>query len=701
MADTPLPLTLVGRADNDLCAVLRQSQIGFRRFDAAPEALAQAETGSGVVLLADVYPQALTCIAPAVFETAAGRGVRLYVEFPDSLPGIEVGAVREADWERGVVASDAFGTELARLRILMLHGCRFADIRAADPHLVLARVAGFDTAVYGLPDDTAPILFELPDRNLLVAATGLSQFVTGRYAPARAWGVVWRWILAWLCPQVTMPQLHWAPAVRPSYEADEALPADVERQAVRRGARWYEQARILIHPQWQDEAERRLAEWPDGTGPGPQQDWPAGDGTCGMIEGASARVHPDGSQDWRYYVRNDCVGETAMALAVAGTLSKDEHTRQIAANLNDFIYFDSIFARGPRADPASPSYGLLSWSSQPPATEIYYGDDNARSMLGTMAVAGLLGEDRWDEPLLKCLLANLRTTGPLGFRNGRLCDAELQEHGWRHFWETQRTHYAPHYESWLWACFLWAYQRTGFRPFLDRAATAIGMTMAAYPDQWRWTNGIQQERARMLLPLAWLVRVDGGAEPQRWLRFMAGELLAHQDACGAIREELGHLAEGSYGPPDSNAAYGTREAPLIQQNGDPLCDLLYTSNFALFGLHEAAAATGDAFYAGAADRLARFLCRIQVRAETQPALDGAWFRAFDFGRWDYWASNADVGWGAWSIESGWTQGWITAVLGLRQLRTSLWELTGESGVAQHLERLKAVMFGGADGVGGG
>jgi len=30
MADTPIPLTLVGRAENDLCAVLRQSQIKFR-----------------------------------------------------------------------------------------------------------------------------------------------------------------------------------------------------------------------------------------------------------------------------------------------------------------------------------------------------------------------------------------------------------------------------------------------------------------------------------------------------------------------------------------------------------------------------------------------------------------------------------------------------------------------------------------------
>lgn len=32
--------------------------------------------------------------------------------------------------------------------------------------------------------------------------------------------------------------------------------------------------------------------------------------------------------------------------------------------------------------------------------------------------------------------------------------------------------------------------------------------MASYPEQWSWTNGIQQERARMILPLAWLYRVE-------------------------------------------------------------------------------------------------------------------------------------------------------------------------------------------------
>ncbi len=122
--------------------------------------------------------------------------------------------------------------------------------------------------------------------------------------------------------------------------------------------------------------------------------------------------------------------------------------------------------------------------------------------------------------------------------------------------------------------------------------------------------------------------------------------------------------------------------------------MLYTSNFALVGLHEAAAATGERLYREAGDRLAAFLCRIQVRSETHPELDGGWFRAFDFRRWDYWASNADEGWGAWSIESGWTQAWITSVLALRQMGTSLWELTAGSRIAENLDAQLPVLLPG-------
>ncbi len=687
-----MSLILVCRSDNDLCDVLDRSGVGYRRVTGTDEAVADAEPGDGVLVLADGYPDATAELDAAFYASAAAKRLRLYVEYPSFVPGLAVGAGREIAWERAVVASDAFAPAADRMRILMIHGCRFLDIPAECSHLVLAHVAGFDTALYGLPEQSAPVLFEHPRSDILVATTKLSQFVTGRYAPADAWRGVWRWILQWACPDVVVQELTVTPVVRPAYAADGILPEDAELDAAQRGVSWFRNAKLFIHPAWQDKAKRRVETYPDGTGPGPDAGWPSGDGSCGMIEGASSRIHMDGTQDWRYHVRADCVGEVSMAMASAWALSGDAGARDVAADLNDFITTHSVYTQGPRADPASPSYGLISWTTTPPADGVYYGDDNARAMLGTMAASAFLDTSRWDVPLLRCLLANLRTTGPFGFRGRRLDEAALQEKGWRSYWETERTHYAPHYESWLWACYLWAYRHTRFEPFLERASTGIRMTMEAYPHEWQWTNGIQQERARMLLPLAWLVRIDDTPKHRRWLRRLAEELLRRQDACGAIGEEVGSPGLGAYGPPKTNAEYGTTEAPLIQQNGDPLSDLLYTTNFAFVGLHEAAAATADLFYTEAADKLADFLCRIQVSSEVHPELDGGWFRAFDFQRWEYWASNADVGWGAWSIESGWTQAWITSVMALRRMRTSLWTLTAESRIGEQLEVLAPVMF---------
>lgn len=192
----------------------------------------------------------------------------------------------------------------------------------------------------------------------------------------------------------------------------------------------------------------------------------------------------------------------------------------------------------------------------------------------------------------------------------------------------------------------------------------------------------------MLLALSWLVRVDDTALHREWLGRIASDLLSTQDPSGAIRDLIAPPGGPGYHPPASNEAYGTAEAPLIQSNDDAAADLLYTCNFALLALHEAAAATGDEALGRAEDALVAFLCRSQIRSERRPELDGGWFRAFDLSRWECWSSSTDAGWGAWCVETGWSQSWITAVLALRSLDTSFWDLTAGSGIGRHLPALR-------------
>ena len=684
-----LPLVFSCSPENDLYRAMSARGAHYPRYNNALEAVDKAPPGSGVLILADGYPQNATPV-DSTLEYAAKRGLRVYIEYPSTLPDLTVEPPRGSHLARAVIASDEFGPKLGKMRILDMRDCYFVPVKAAKPSIVLARVAGFDTAVYGLPSSGVyPILVELTFGKTLVATTKLSQFITARYAPAEAWQLVWKRILEWLAPGASIPELKWTPVVQPSFGPKGALPRYAELQAFRRGVAWYSKARLLLHPSWRQGGD--LEPYFPRSAP-MHRSGPLGDGTEGVAEGLLNVVEQDGSQPVSYFLRDDCIGEVALPFAISSALDGSPQDARIAANLADFIYFRSILAQGPRGDPKSPSFGLVGGGARRDSVDIYYGDDAARSILGTLGAAAILHSDRWDESLLRFLLAEFRTSGKLGFRSWRLEDHEIQDHGWRYYFDKDTVLYQPHYEAYLWAALLWAYDKTGYQPLLDRTRNGIRMMMAAYPNQWRWTNGLQQERARMLLPLAWMVRVEDTPEHREWLRRIATDMLASQDESGAIREELGPTGHGDFPPPKTNEVYGTDEAPLIQENGDPVADLLYTTNFAFLGLDEAAAATGDSLYGKAADNLAGFLCRIQGRSEVRPELDGLWFRAFDYHRWEYWGSSADWGYGPLGVETGWGQSWITSVLGMRQMKTSFWQLTRGSGIKQHMNALLPVML---------
>jgi hypothetical protein len=653
-------LTFCCQADNDLYRVLKADGDEHQRFNNPADAVNSAPEGSGVLVLADGYPQKTTAIEPAVFDMAAKKKLRMYVEYPAALPDMTVGPAQQTKLERVVACSDVFGDELKKMQIVVVHDCHFVPVTTNRSHLVIAKVAGFDRAVYGLDDvKTSPILFEHPGGSILVATTKLSQFVTARYAAKSAMQAIWRTVFRWLQPGSKPVQLDWTPTVRPTFDRNTPLSADAARRAIQRGIDWHTAAGVFVGNEAQS----------------------------GVNEGMISRIHFDGTQPIRFGMRTDCNGESSLAFALRWKLDGDPHSRNVASNLLDWIYFRSGLFEN---DPAKANYGLLYWT--PAERQMLYQDNDVKAILGCLGTAGVLGTDRWDDVLLKNILGNFRTTGVHGFRGHFLNERDLSASGWQAYWRNKNVSYQPHYEAWIWATYLWLYDKTRYEPLLERTRRAIQMTMEAYPDRWQWTNGIQQERGRMLLPLAWLVRVDDRPQHRVWLKRIVRDIERCQDACGAIREELGAAGQGECPPPPSNAKYGTAEASLIQENGDPLADLLYTCNFTFLGLHEAYAATGDKQYRRMADRLADFLVRIQVKSEAHPQLDGGWFRAFDYRKWEYWGSNADAGWGAWSIEVGWTQAWIPTVLTLREIDTSLWDLSKRSRIKDRFEQIRKQML---------
>lgn len=668
-----------GNEDGDLPQLLQKEGYKLKFHSSVTEALNNASENTGVLLLSDNYPQfgvTLTSKDKAIIDK---KSLRVFIEFPEQIEKFKRIKCDTLNLER-IVVCDSLSPLLPEMCLLSFNRCilSHSNDSISHPVLVAAKVAGFSEATYGIDNIPTKNMLYYKGVNLLVSTTCLSNFASFRYMPEQKIKSLFEYIFNWLLQDQFNGFSTWTSYVTPSYSRSEILPKDARYSSIKKGIEWFSNGHFIVNEKWKSEwVDKYMGDGTMPIGPGLPDSLENGDGSWGVLEGHMSGIYYDGKQSYRYWMRDDVQGESSYAFAIAGKVLNNKDHLKVAENLIKYSfreYRDSV-----RNIPSSPSYGLLGWAYTHKNT--YYGDDNARSLLGSIAASSLLGKSEWDKMLIEGVIGNFRTTGINGFRSGVLQDTDLQKRGWRSYYKGDIVNLHAHFESWNWACYLWLYNQTHYIPLLERVKRGISMMMQGYPKQWQWTNGIQQERARMILPLAWLYRIEPTQKHSDWLDFMVKELLKNQVDCGGIREELGDESKGSFGQTPSNEAYGKNEAPLIFKNGDPVADMLYTTNFAFVGLCEAAQATKNVDYKDALSKMNDFLIRIQVKSEKFKDVDGAWFRAFNYDDWNYWASNADAGWGAWSTLTGWTQSWIVGTQALMEMNTSLWEVLNSKDVS--------------------
>ena len=671
--------------DNNLLTVLQQEGKIIQKYSSVEEAVEAAPTGTSVLLLAKDYPDKPQKIGKALVDKIKSKDLKVYAEFTTFADTISQPVALSL--ERVVVMDSTFSQALPAMKLLTINGSYVLPEKHGQTILAVAKVAGMDKAVYGLKDTPYYSLLYRYNDQILVSTSALSHFADARFLPQDAWKSVWNGILSFLEGHSVTLQA-WLTYVNSVYGREDALASDARKHSIEKGIEWFYNGHFLVDSSWKKDWLDKYEG--DGSAPfGPELPQTAkdGDGSLGVLEGHCSFVYWDGVQQYRYWMRNDVQGESALAFSLAGKYLNNEEYYKVASNLMNHALGE--YRDGPRSDPDSPSFGLLGWSLTHKGH--YYQDDNARSILGMLTTASITGQKQWDKKILEAIVGNFRTTGKNGFRGSLLFEEKLKEYGWKHYWNGDLINPHPHLESWIWACYLYLYSKTGYEELLTRTKKAIQLTMEAYPTGWQWTNGIQQERARMILPLAWLARIEPTEQHLNWLNFMIDEVLKNQVECGAIREELGEPSTGWYNKTKSNEEYGKFEAPLIHDNGDPVADMLYTSNFAFFALNEAAAVTGKPEHQVAVQKLSDFLTRIQVRSEKFKSVDGAWFRAFNYEEWDYWASNADAGWGAWCTLTGWIQSWIVGTQVLLEMDTTLWDILQPHTIETEWENVKTEM----------
>lgn len=679
-----------GSTSNDLYRALKKERVRFSYFSLPSEAIAKAKPGSGVIITADEYPDKKVQLSLADMELSRKKNLKVYIEYPEVFPdGQSPIETFVTNLERIVVVKRTFVPELKPLALLGINEGYILKATVNDPLLVAARVAGFDDAVYGIDDvQQYPVLW-IRD-NFMVASTKLSNYRTGRYAPGDAWKLLWQHIISWVKGSSGFRFKYWDADVTPSYSRNQALPPDARMQSVAKGIQWFYKGRFFIDSSWKSLSDQRQGDGTNPFGPPAGNQLPSGDGALGILEGHASRIYHDGSQQYRYWIRADVQGEVSYAMALAGKALGQSEYYGVAQNLTDFIFKNSNLRQQARGNKDSVVYGLIGWAVTHP--HIFYADDNARAVLGVIGASTAMQSEKWNREVLENIMANFRLSSKQGFQGMNLEQKNIQRRGWKYFADRDLVQASPNFEAWMIACYLWLYDKTQYQPLLDKAKTAIRLIMEAYPDKWQWSVDIQLEKARMLLPLSWLVRVEDTREHRQWLDRMVNELLQHQDECGAIRVELGKGDLGMSGKTKSNETYGKYEAPLVAEDGDKVSDMLYTTNFAFFGLNEAAKATGSKRYKDAVKKMSDFLTRIQVRSEKHTDVDGAWFRAFDYGRWDYWASNADAGWGAWSTLTGWIQTWIVVTQILVEQDDSYWDSTKSSQINKYMPQTLELLF---------
>ncbi len=681
-------------AQNDLYSLMVSTGKEYPRFDNPEDAVNAAPEGSGVLILADSYPNTPTEISSTVYEKARSKKLRLYVEYPSEMPGVKIGKAKKGEvWERAVVATEAFEPNLSMLRILQINDCHVLPIEPdtdslGPADLVLARIAGYNKAVYGLPDVTTPLLVQIEDKDILLSTTKLSQFVTARYGPSSAWTPIWNHIFEWLSPSREIKLPDWTPTVRTTYERKEKLPKDAEQVALQRGLEWYKG--FLLTEPWLENSEKYGWEQIHGSPVIPPKDpnEPYGDGRFGILEGQVSYINMDGSQPIRNLPRADCNVESAMAYALGSITENNDEYAKTSTNLMEYVYNTSGMFQGPPNKPSDGWYGLMGWYEGggkyggADGANLFWGNDGSKSLVATMVTSAALKTDQWDEELMSGILANFRTSGPEGFRNGiALRKHELIKNGWEYYAHNRMIIPWPQREAWAWANYLWLYDKTGYEPLLIQARKALQITMDNYPKNWLVAlNEMQMERGRILLPLAWLVRVDDTPEHRRWLYRIIDDMTARMDESGAIQEEMITTSL------TSNEDYGGSETSIVQRDGDSCADVFYSMAPAFLGMQEAVAATGDQRLKELTDRMAEFFIRIQLRSEDHKDIDGGWFRAFDYSNWEYWGANGDTGWGAWCSETGWLQSHVVATLAVRHLKTSLWDMTSTSKVASYFPK---------------
>jgi hypothetical protein len=641
-------IAVISRAESDISRVLEHSGHEVRLIHPDEVTSYDLDQDEAIAILGGVSPEPVLFRAPAraVVDRQIDAGKRVFCEYVSSISDIYFTGPDQVRRKRLVYSAGALSTAgLPDGALLDAQSNQFlppfrANGTSGPILLYAATPPAHDVATLTEEAKRAVSSWALwlDKPNLLVSTIRLCTFAAGRFAPVASWQAVIALVLRWLLGAGEDLRLDCLERPAVFHSANEGEPLEARaRQSVRRATRWFERSGMVLS-----------------------------NGKAGVKEGVGGTVHPDGRQDILPSIRTDCCSEAGMLYFLHHLLTGDPRSLTTSDNLHAFC-MDNFQVRD-----GGPFHGMLRWGEG--GWPVCYQDDNARVLIPVL-LKNLYGRKGY--LLRECVEALeflVRTTGTDGTRVQRTDMNLLTAEGLAALGAAPgkfpSAHYNAFYLGALALCARVLRNMGSDAPWAAKfAATAtevsakgLGSIMAVYPNTIR-EHSETQELCRLVAPLAWLMWATGKQEHRDWLYRVAKDL-------ERLRHSSGGYAEWDTGYTATCARNENGECSLLANNGDPVADLLYSLNWLPLGFMQAYFVTRDPHFLRLWEDIARFMVSVQLSSR-DPLLDGGWARALDMGRMEVFAVPFDVGWGPWSIESGWTVAEIGAGLAMGVMKDRL------------------------------
>ena len=443
----------------------------------------------------------------------------------------------------------------------------------------------------------------------MVSNIRLCNFATARFAPATRWNTLISMIIKHLTGKDT--------TVNPTPVVSLDNPAAPAMETFRRGMEWFDAAGLYVD-----------------------------EGKSGVYEGLAHNINPEGVQSFAPAIRNDCSGEVGGACLFDWLLNKNEQSYARFKNIQQFCFEKMTEHADGRFK------GMMRWTTN--NYGVCYGDDVARTLLGTLLCMQLTDDRQYLPTVCEALDFLISTTGTDGLRVSRTDAETLSDERIKQLRSSPSNFPCAHHNGYYMAVLLMAYGLCGKKAYLDTAVKGLESLMAVFPDTIR-EHSETQELCRLILPLACLYEITGDARHKEWMYTVTNRLLSH-------RHEKGGFAEYDTGYKAHRSRTSGTESSLLADNGDPIADLLYSLNWLPLAFAYAYKVTKDDKFKVLWQEIAAFMTNVQMRSADK-LLNGCWCRGIDLDRREAYGMPHDVGWGACAVESGWTVAEILMGLG--------------------------------------